>query len=33
MLMDVKMPTIVDILSFMSMISFMLKYAEHEKGF
>ena len=33
MLMDVKMPTIVDILTFMSMKSFMLMYVEHEKGF
>ena len=31
MLINVKMPTIVDILTFMSMINFMLKSVEYEK--
>ena len=33
MLINVKMPTIVGIFTFMSMINFMLSYVEHEKGF
>ena len=33
MLINVKMPTIVGILTFMSRINFMLSWVEHEKGF
>ena len=33
MLINVKMPTIVGILTFMSMINFMLSWVEHEKSF
>ena len=33
MLINVKMPTIVGILTFMSMINFMLNFVEHEKSF
>ena len=33
MLIKVKMPTIVDILTFMSMINFRLSSVEHEKSF
>ena len=32
MLMDIKMSTIVDIKTFISMQYFMLMYVEHEKG-
>ena len=33
MLINVKMPTIVGILTFLSMINFVLSYVEHEKSF
>ena len=33
MLVNVKMPTIVDILTFMSRINFELSWVEHEKSF
>ena len=33
MLINVKMPTIVGILTFISMINFMLSWVEHEKSF
>ena len=33
MLINVKVPTIVDILTFMSRINFMLSRVEHEKSF
>ena len=33
MLINVKMPTIVGILTFMSMINFIFSCVEHEKGF
>ena len=33
MLINVKMPTIVGILTFISMINFMFIWVEHEKGF
>ena len=33
MLINVKMPTVVCILTFMSMIHFMLSWVEHEKSF
>ena len=33
MLINVKMPTIVGILTFMSMINFVLIWADHEKKF
>ena len=33
MLINVKMPTIVGILTFMSRINFVLSYVDHEKGF
>ena len=33
MLINVKMPTVVGILTFMGMINFMLNLAEHKKSF